>query len=118
MEWWTPEQAGLIGGLVGSIGGGVLLGAIGGGVCGPLAGKGLARTFVLSYVTIIACVSLILLGVGVYALIVGQPWHVWYVFVQIGVMGTLLGFGGVFMFRKIYARHEQRILAAEELRRG
>ncbi|MEM9373188.1 MAG: hypothetical protein AAGA55_06045 [Planctomycetota bacterium] len=118
MDWWTPSQAGLIGGLLGGVGGGVLIGAIGGGVCGPLAGRGIARGFVLTYAASIAIVCVGILIAGFYAVIVGQPWHVWFPLVQIGVLGTLFGVGGRVMFARVYAKHEQRILAAEEFRRG
>jgi len=118
MEWWTEVQAGMIGGIVGGGVGGILYGAIGGGVCGPLAGKGLARRFVMGYITACAALGVVLLGIGLYALVIGQPFHVWFVPVQIGLLGSTLGIGGYFLFRRIYRQHEQRTLAAEEFRRA
>lgn len=117
MEWWSPTQAGLVGGLLGGVGGGVLIGAIGGGVCGPLAGKGIGRGFVMAYATGIAILGALILLVGLYAVIDGQPWYVWFPLIQIGVMGVFFGLGGRMLFGKAYARHEQRTLAAEEFRR-
>ncbi len=118
MEWWTPQQAGLLGGLIGGGGGGVLIGGIGGGLCGTLAGKGLARRFVMSYITAMGVLFAGVLLVGLYALAIGQPYHVWYVLGLPGALGTFFGIGGIFMFRRRYAQHEQRTLAAEEFRRG
>lgn len=118
MEWWTNQQAGLVGGLLGAGVGGILLGAIGGGVCGPLAGKGIGKSFVIAYAWFVAVLGVVILAAGIYALAVGQPFHVWFWLFHPGMLATLLGIGGVFLFRKIYARHEQRRLAAEELRRG
>lgn len=118
MDWWTPEQAGMIGGYGGAIFGGVLLGAIGGGVCGPLAGTGKARSFVIGYATIMGVISAIILAAGAWSIIDGQPWHVWFPLIQMGGMGVFFGFGGRIMFGKIYRKHEQRTLAAEEFRRS
>ena len=58
------------------------------------------------------------LGVGLYALATGQPYHVWYPFALMGfilavVLGSLLP-----VVRRRYAQAEQRRIDAEALRRG
>lgn len=116
-EWWTAQDAGLIGGIGGAIIG-VVFGGIGGGVGGPLAALGKAKPLVLGIFYVGIALGVACLGVGVYAIAVGQPFHVWYAPLLGGVllcsiMGPLL-----FVVRARYREHEQRRLAAEELRRG
>lgn len=118
MEWWTPEQAGLIGGILGGGLCGILLGAIGGGVCGPLAGKGIGRRFVMSYLGLLGVIGLGLLATGLVAVAVRQPYHVWYAMVLPGLLCTVLVGVMLFAMRKAYAAHDRRRLAAEEIRRG
>ncbi len=115
--WFTPEQAGMYGGVIGGAGfGGILVGAIGGGVCGPLAGLGKARKFVMSYIMFLGALGLALLGTSIYALITGQPYHVWYAMMLPGTLGVFFGVGGFFLFREIYSKVEQRKLDAASLR--
>lgn len=118
MEWWTPQQAGLIGALVGGIVGGVMVGAIGGGVCGPLAARGKGRAFVLSYSAVCAAIGLAIVLTGIVAAAIDQPFHVWFWLFQPGVIVLLLSLGGVVLFRRVYAQHDRRRLAAEEFRRA
>lgn len=118
MEWWTPQQAGVLGAILGGGLCGVMLGAIGGGVCGPLAGKGIAKRFVMGYLGFIGLLGLAMLGGGVVAVTLGQPYHVWYPLVLPGVLCTVLVGVMRFSLGKAYRRHDERRLAAEEIRRG
>ncbi len=115
--WWTEQQAGLIGGLLGA-GIGIVFGGIGGGVGGPLAAKGRAKTFVLGMIAAGAATGVFLAIAGLLALAMSQPWHVWYSLLMPGVISAAVC-GSLFpVFRKIYRQHEERVLAAEEFRRG
>ena len=118
MEWWSPQQAGIVGAVLGGVVGGVLVGAIGGGVCAPLAAKGRARAFVQSYAVFCAAVGLAILLAGLVAAMVDQPFHVWFWLFQPGLIVLLLSIGSVVLFRRAYAQHERRRLAAEEFRRA
>ncbi len=116
-DWWTAQEAGLVGGIGGSVIG-VVFGAIGGGIGGPLAAKGLAKPFVLGIFMLGIALGVACLGLGVAAVTLGQPYHVWYApllggLLLCGIMGPLL-----FVVRARYREHDQRRLAAEELRRG
>lgn len=118
MEWWSPQEAGLIGAILGGVVGGVMVGAIGGGVCGPLAAKGKARAFVQSYTMLCAALGLLIVLTGLVAAIIDQPFHVWFWLFQPGLIVLLLSLAAVVLFRRAYAQHERRRLAAEEFRRA
>ena len=117
MDWWTPQQAGMVGAILGS-GIGVILGGIGGGVCGPLAGKGRARGFVIPFFYANGVIGILLVLSGLTALVTGQPYHVWYPLLLPGVIATRLVCVLLPVLRRVYHQHEGRRLAAEELRRG
>jgi hypothetical protein len=94
------------------------LAGIFGGVAGALAPKGLLRRTVLSIHAAFVIVGAASLGVGVFAIIDGQPIHVFVPLLLVGfvlcaVMGPLY-----FVVRMRYAWAEQRQLQAEELRRS
>ncbi|MEZ6242418.1 MAG: hypothetical protein R3B57_05185 [Phycisphaerales bacterium] len=116
-EWWTAQEAGLIGG-IGGAAIGVIFGGIGGGVGGPLAAMGKAKTLVLAIFALGIALGVACLGVGVVALSLGQPSHVWYVPLLAGVLLCSIMGPLFFAVRQRYRQHEQRKLAAEELRRG
>lgn len=115
VEWWNAQT----GTLIGAIGGGGLGGVVG-GVCIPLlcvlANKGKARRVVIPLHTAIVACSALILFTGLYAVVAGQPYHVWYPLVLIGgimavVCGSLLPVtvGG-------YRRAEQRRLESQMMR--
>ena len=116
-EWWTAQEAGLIGGL----GGGVGIGGLGAilGVCmGVFASKGKFKALTLAIALLLAAIGLCSLVVGIAAVASSQPYHVWYPMVLIGFLGTFFGVGGFFMARFVYAQAEQRRIDAEQLRRS
>ncbi len=86
-QWWTEPQAGWIGGSLGAVV----------GILGGLIGLSMAwqqsrlLTFGLCGLALAICgISLI---AGIIALGVGQPWHVCYPLLLLGVIGlTVLGF--------------------------
>ncbi|MFM9994941.1 MAG: hypothetical protein ACKVU4_03970 [Phycisphaerales bacterium] len=114
-EWWSFQDSVL----VGSIGGGgfgTLVGLLG-AAAGVLAPRGMAKRLVLGAFIGALAVGIAGLSAGVFAVIIGQPYHVWYGLVLIGgittvVMGSLLP---VVVVR--YRQAEARKLEAEELRR-
>lgn len=111
--WFDEQAAGMVGGLMGA-GIGVVFGGIGGGVGGPLAAMGKAKGFVLGMFYVAIACGLGLAAVGVYALVVGQPFWVWICFVGPGVL-TLLVMGPLLPVVKMrYRQAEQRQLDARE----
>ena len=104
---------------------GVLYGAIGGNVLGVLCGipvaasgylapSGKGRSFVLGAFTTLLMVGVLHPAPGIFALVTGQPYAVWYAFILVGVilavvMGILLA-----VVRRRYA--EARRIGAAVLR--
>lgn len=82
--WWDEEQSGWLGGLVGGTVG--ILGA----VFGVTAGLGKSRSFVLALAMVLIGTGLVLLAIGTVAWSGGQPWHVYYLFLIIGGVLTLV----------------------------
>lgn len=104
--WWTPEAAGIVGGVGGAVIG--LLGAL----VGSLASRQRARAFVVGTLKVGAVVGVILLGLGLIALTTGQPYEVWFLLLLTGVIMASV-FGG--LIGQVTARYEatelQRIRA-------
>jgi hypothetical protein len=86
-SWWSAKQSGMIGGAVGIFGG--IIGCFG-GLLGCLAGFGKARKFVLTTTKIFIGLGMLLTITGIAAILCGQPYFVWYVFLLPGVILTLV----------------------------
>ncbi|HBH28621.1 MAG: hypothetical protein N839_0002375 [Desulfofustis sp. PB-SRB1] len=98
---------------------GTLLGVIGGGIGGPLigicAGRGKLKGLVLGFVFTILATCAILLGAGLYALVSGQPYGVWYGLGFAGLLGLII-FGGLTpIILSRYREAELRKSLAEDL---
>jgi hypothetical protein len=114
--WWTPADAGMIGGVIGVVVG--LLGAAVGTLAGIFAPRGQLRQVVLGLHAGAIVAGGCLLVAGITAATLGQPYAVWYPLVLGGgiasvVMGSLLP---VVLAR--YRQADARRLAAEQFRRG
>ena len=115
--WFDPVA---FGALYGSIGGGVLgvLGGILGAASGYLAPRGKGRSFILGAFTTLLIIGILHLVVGLYALISGQPYGIWYALVLIGVILTAVMVGLLPVVRKRYTEAEARRVGAAALRQG
>ena len=115
-EWWDPR----VGTYIGAFGGAGLgvLGGLLGALTGTLAPKGVGRAFILTTHTTLLVVCVLCLGAGITALVIGQPYHVWYPLTLIGGIGTFVLGPLLFVVRKRYAEAEHRKMSAEQLRRG
>ncbi len=82
--WWTDPQGGWIGGLLGAGIGGV------GALVGTLAGLGRSRALVLLVVKLTMAGSGLLLLVGIYAVVIGQPYGVFYPLLLTGGIGLVV----------------------------
>lgn len=96
--WWTDREAGLLGGVAGSLLG--LLGA----VAGSLVSMGRAKGFVLAALRVVAVVGVGSLVLGAVALQAGQPYAVYYPLLLVGGLGAVLGVG---LQRPAGRRYEQ-----------
>ena len=114
-QWFDANTAGIVGAVMGTVLGGGF-GGFGGGVGGTLAAMGKAKTFVIGVFYTAISISLIILFVGLYALLNGQPWHVWFVFILPGTLMSLLMGLLLPVIQKRYCQAEQRKLDAEAIR--
>lgn len=113
-EWWTPAQAGIIGAIVGG-GGGTLLGLLG-AAAGVLVPRNKGHAWIPPLFLAVGILGVLALAVGVVALAQGQPWHVWMIPVQIGLLAAILGFVLRMVIMRVYTHHEHRRLDAAALR--
>jgi hypothetical protein len=86
-----------------------------GGLVARLASRGHAKNLVLGAWIALWAVAIVLLGIGVVALIQGQPWGVWYGFLLPGSIGTLVVGANSFVVLRSYKTSEERRLAAKDL---
>jgi hypothetical protein len=82
--WWSSDQAGLLGAALGSFFG--LLGAF----VGVVGGLGKARRVVRGALWLGLLLGVTSLAIGGIALVRGQPQHVWYPLLLIGIIATVL----------------------------
>lgn len=115
--WWSPGAAGAVGGGLGAF-----VGGIGGGVGGPMAGvwarRGKHRGLVMGFFAAFAGLGYLLLLGGLTALIMGQPYHVWYCLLLPGAIAAPLFSILLPRVRTAYQEAERNKLEAEELRRS
>lgn len=114
--WFNPTTFGIAFGVIGGGVGGTLGGLLGAAM-GYFAPRGKARGFVLTstWVFIVAGVCSPLFGL--YALVAGQPYGIWYPPTLVGIIDTAL-FGSLLpMVRARYRQAEERRIDARGLRR-
>lgn len=104
--WWSDATGGLIGGIGGSILG--LLGA----AMGLLVSRGAARRFVLGTMAAGVALGAILLTVGIVAVVMGQPFGVFYPLLLGGGLCLILCGVGLMTIRYRYAALELRRMEA------
>lgn len=105
--WWSDQQGGLLGGVCGA-----LLGILLGGVLAPLMTCGRARGFVLSVLILVGVAGACLAAAGVAALVLGQPYGVYYPLLLLGGLSAFFGFGGIPMALNRYRQHDLRRMQA------
>ncbi len=105
-SWWSGSMAGWIGGLLGT-----LLG-IAGATGGVLASRGIGRNAVFAATIVGIAVGLLMTACGVVAVLLGQPYGVYYPLMLIGGLSLVLSTCGLVLFRKRYAEAELRRMHA------
>jgi MFS family permease len=114
--WFSdPNQFGAwFGSIVGGVGGS-LLGVLG-AAAGTLAPRGKGRRAILGLMSLAAGLGGVMALVGVYALISGQPYAIWYPFLLCGIIFAGVTGPLVVVVRRAYDLAEQRKLDAEAIR--
>ena len=100
--WFEPYFSGLVGGILGSSIG--VLGGVWGTMAGAYSKKGKHKRLVLSLAILLIVFGVISLCTGVYALILRQPYHVWYPFILSGFILTVVLLPNYFNVKKVYTR--------------
>ena len=116
IEWWNAYQGNMIGAIGGSAVG-VFCGILG-AMAGTFAPRGRFKGFVLGSMGVLVAVGAATLAAGITALVVGQPYHVWYPLTLGGTIGTCVMGGLLPMFVMRYRQAEARRMEAEGLRRS
>ena len=99
--WWSQQTSGLLGGVAGG-----LLGVLG-ALIGMFASRGKARRFVIGTLILGGVLGVVAAGSGIVALLVGQPYQVWFLLLLLGViLGAV--FGG--LVRSVSTRYQAREL--------
>jgi uncharacterized membrane protein len=114
--WWSEQAAGWFGAVLGSAAG--LVGALLGVALGLLAPRGKGKTAVLALQIGGGAVGAALLAAGLAALALGQPYHVWYPLLLVGVITDAVLLGLLPVTFGAYRAAEARRLAASHLRRS
>ena len=104
--WWPVTWAGWIGGCLGTV-----FGCFG-GLIGYLSGKGRAREFVLVSSYVMIALGGISLLVGIVAVSTGQPYHVFYPLLLLGVILTTVMLGTRKQMNANYQAAEEKRMAA------
>ena len=114
-SWWSVEQSGMVSGAVGVFGG--VIGCFG-GLLGCLAGFGKVRKFVLTTTKIFIVLGMLLTITGMVAILSGEPYLVWYVFLLPGIILTLVFSLNFPLIQRRYDDLEIRRMASMDAMRG
>lgn len=115
--WFEPNTFGALYGAIGGGVGGSLCGCLG-GLIGYLAPRGKGRRFALGAMLTVVVAGLVQVGLGLVALVSGQPYGIWYPMLLCGGILTVVMGGLLPVVRMRYVHAEQRRLQAEGLRRS
>jgi hypothetical protein len=113
---WTDQEAGLIGGIAGSVVG--VLGGVLGTVAGICAPRGQCKAFVFGLAIVMIGAGIISLITGVAALLLEQPYGVYYPLLLMGIVCTVVLGSFMPVLRQRYREADNRRLDAEEFRRS
>lgn len=113
--WFEPNTFGALFGTIVGGGGGTLVG-VWGGLAGSLAQQGRGRAFVLGAAWVFVGLGALLCAAGLYALLAGQPFHIWFWPCQVGLLLAVLVGCLIPVVRHRYAEAEARRLQAEQFR--
>ena len=104
--WWNPRMSGWVGGV-----GGAVLGTLG-AIVGLLAGRGRARRVVIGLLMTILITGGTSLLMGLVALSLRQPYHVYYPLLLCGVIATLVPLTMLPQLKRRYEELELRRMTA------
>jgi hypothetical protein len=106
--WWSERASGWIGGFAGGIGGSL------GSLLSLLAAKGRGRAFVIMATRILVGLGIVSTVLGVVALTSGQPYHVWFVLLLLGILLSGILIPRLRGYQKQYADLELRRMSSAD----
>ncbi|MEX0938728.1 MAG: hypothetical protein WDZ59_12780 [Pirellulales bacterium] len=113
--WFEPGTFGAwFGAIVG--GGGGTLGGLLGAAIGILAPRGKCRRVLMTCTGAFIAIGIAMLAVGVYALLAGQPYGIWYPMLLSGAIFTLVMGSLIPVVRIRFREAEMRRITAESIR--
>ncbi len=112
-EWFSSRMGGMAGGILGSLAG--IYGGLVGGLSGFLVPRGKGRRWITGLFIFGAIMGVLQLAFGLTALILGQPWHVWYPFVLVGGLLAVILTSSLLSINKAYAQVELRKMQALDM---
>lgn len=115
--WFDPNTFGALYGAIGGGVGGSLAGVLG-ALAGWLAPKGKGKTLVVGGMALVMLAGIASLIAGLYALVAGQPYGIWYPMLLLGLIFTLVIGINLPMILGRYAEAENRRLEADGIRNG
>ncbi len=110
--WWSDQKAGWLGGLLGCLGG--LFGILG-GISGALVARGKGRGLAFGTLYTMAGLGGLLLILGLSALSLSQPYHVYYPLLLGGIIFTVLGLCLIPVMKRNFMQAELRKMKAMDL---
>lgn len=111
-SWWNDQQSGWLGGILGCLGG--LFGILG-GISGSLASRGKGRGLALGTLYSMAALGGLLLLLGLCALSLSQPYHVYYPLLLGGGLFTVLGLALIPQLKRTFEQSELRKMKAMDV---
>ena len=114
--WFDPIQFGTWYGSVVGGGGGALVGILGGTAGSLLVPRGIGKPFVLGAFWAVTLFGVASLLTGIFALVTGQPYGIWYPLTLVGFIFSVVCGGLIPTIKARYRQAEQRHLEAESIR--
>lgn len=111
--WFDPQTSSMVGGLGGILG--CVVGAWG-GLAGIFVRKGKYKRLILSYAIVLLFISIVSLCTGVFALLLKQPFHVWYPMGLFGLTVTSVLLPNFFFIKGIYRKLELKKMTLDDLK--
>jgi uncharacterized membrane protein YfcA len=110
--WFDAQMTGLLGAVLGSVAG--VCGGILGVMAGVFARKGKFKKLVLTFAAALIAFGAMSLSAGIIALMMQQPYHVWYLFMIPGGILVAALLPNYFNIKKVYARAELSKMSATD----
>jgi len=111
--WFEPYMAGWIGGIAGGLLG--TLASVWGIMAHKFAPKAKYKKFIFAFFMAFIVAGVISLCAGIIAIVTGQPYHVWYIFMFFGILTVPIMTSRYMSVKKIYRQAELNKMNVDDL---